>query len=82
MSTMGPPGVGEMQTATALMLAVETGPQRRTERDHTCDAREELRKGAEPVWIGDDLGRLEQRESGPTRMATWNVGGGSWHAKR
>ena len=64
-----------MQTATARMLAVETGPQRRTERDHTCDAREEMRKGAEPVWIGDDLGRLEQRESGPTRMATWNVGG-------
>ena len=75
MNTTGLTGVGEMQTATALMLDVANDPHRRTKVEHTCDAREEMRKGTTPLWIGDDLGRLQQPEGKVTRIATWNVGG-------
>ena len=75
MNTPGQSGVGEMQTATALMLDVANDPHRRPKMEHTCDAREEMRKGTTPIWIGDDLGRLQQPEGKATRIATWNVGG-------
>ncbi len=79
MSTTGPSGVGETLTATARILGVENEPQRRTEVEHTCEVREEMREGATPVWVGDDLGRL-QADGQQTRMATWNVGGaGRYH---
>ncbi len=71
----GPPRVGEMLTTTALILDVEDEPQRQATVEHTCDASEEMRKGATPVWVGDDLGRLQQCDGKLTRMATWNVGG-------
>jgi hypothetical protein len=75
MNTTGPSGVGETLTATARILVVEDESQRRTTAEHTCAAREEMREGATPVWIGDDLGRLQQVDGQQTRMATWNVGG-------
>ena len=31
--------------------------------------------GTTPIWIGDDLGKLQQPGGKLTRMATWNVGG-------
>jgi hypothetical protein len=73
MNTTGPSGVGETQTATALILGVEKESQRQTTVEHTCAAREEMREGATPIWVGDDLGRL-QADGQQTRMATWNVG--------
>ena len=75
MNTPGQSGVGEMQTATALMLDVANDPHRRPKMEHTCDAREEMRQGTRSIWIGDDLGRLQQPEGKATRIATWNVGG-------
>ena len=75
MNTTGLTGVGDMQTATALMLDVANDPHRRTKVEHTCDAREEIRKGTTPLWIGDDLGRLQRPDGQVTRIATWNVGG-------
>ena len=74
MNTTGPSGVGETLTATARILVVEDEAQRRTTVEHTCAAREEMREGATPVWVGDDLGRL-QAGGQQTRMAAWNVGG-------
>jgi len=77
MSTTGPAGVGETQAATARILDVVNDPQRQTVAEHTCDEREEMRRGDTPVWIGDDLGRLRQLDGRLTRMATWTVGGAS-----
>ena len=74
MNTTGPSGVGETQTATALILGVDNESQRQTAVEHTCAAREEMREGVTPIWVGDDLGRL-QSDGQQTRMATWNVGG-------
>jgi hypothetical protein len=74
MNTMGPSGVGETQTATALILGVETESQRQTMVEHTCAVREEMREGVTPIWVGDDLGRLRQADGQQTRVATWNVG--------
>ncbi len=31
--------------------------------------------GTTPIWIGDDLGKLQQPGGKLKRMATWNVGG-------
>ena len=61
MNTTGPSGVGETQMATALILGVEKDPQRQTMVEHTCAAREEMREGVTPIWVGDDsgLGRLQ-----------------------
>ncbi len=75
MNTAGPSGVGETQTATALILGVEEESQRQTMVEHTCAIREEMREGVTPIWVGDDLGRLRQSDGQQTRMATWNVGG-------
>ena len=75
MNTTGPAGVGETLTATARILVVESDSQRQTTVEHTCEAREEMREGATPIWVGDDLGRLRQPDGQLTRMATWNVGG-------
>ena len=76
MNTMGPSGVGETQSATALILGVEEDSQRQTMVEHTCAVREEMREGTTPIWVGDDLGRL-QAGGQQTRMAAWNVGEGS-----
>ena len=69
MNTTGPSGVGETQTATALILGVDNESQRKTTAEHTCAAREEMREGATPVWVGDDLGRLQGqcRQAGSRR---------------
>ena len=74
MNTTGPSGVGETLTATARILVVADEAQRQTTAEHTCATREEMREGATPVWVGDDLGRL-QAGGQQTRMAAWNVGG-------